>query len=163
MRLSERRVHCGLGVLAGYDQRVLLGGAVDHFVAGFQGHPRPGLWRAGLASLGDPNTLEDDEDASGVRFDGVFRLLLLGHGPTVKFRRDTASTLLRDFRSHLADNAQGLAHTNDHAAGAFPSMTLFLAAIVVFAVGLLGTLFLLFRDAHRGTKGLKRFLLSNWK
>ena len=110
MRLSERRVHCGLGVLAGYDQRVLLGGAVDHFVAGFQGHPRPGLWRAGLASLGDPNTLEDDEDASGVRFDGVFRLLLLGHGPTVKLRRDTASTLLRDFRSHLADNAQGLAH-----------------------------------------------------
>ena len=53
--------------------------------------------------------------------------------------------------------------TNDHAAGAFPSMTLFLAAIVVLAAGLLGTLFLLFCDAHRGTKGLKRFLLSNWK
>ena len=34
MRLSERRYG---------DQRVLLGGAVDHFVAGFQGHPRPGL------------------------------------------------------------------------------------------------------------------------
>ena len=61
VRLSERRVHCGLGVLSGYDQRVLLGGAVIDFVAGFQGHPRPGLWRAGLASLGDPNTLEDDE------------------------------------------------------------------------------------------------------
>ena len=43
------------------------------------------------------------------------------------------------------------------------SMTLFLVAIVVLAAGLLGTLVLLFRDAHRGTKGLKRFLLSNWK
>jgi hypothetical protein len=42
-------------------------------------------------------------------------------------------------------------------------MTLFLVAIMVLAAGLLGTLFLLFRDAHRGTKGLKRFLLSNWK
>jgi len=42
-------------------------------------------------------------------------------------------------------------------------MTLLLAAIVVLAAGLLGTLFLLFRDAHRGTKGPKRFLLSNWK
>jgi hypothetical protein len=42
-------------------------------------------------------------------------------------------------------------------------MTLFLAAIVVLAAGLLSTLFLLFRDAHRGTKGPKRFLLSNWK
>jgi hypothetical protein len=52
---------------------------------------------------------------------------------------------------------------NDQAAGAFSSMTLFLAAIVVLAAGLLGTLFLLFRDAHRGTKGPKRFLLSNWK
>jgi hypothetical protein len=52
---------------------------------------------------------------------------------------------------------------NDHAACAFPSMTLFLVAIVVLAAGLLGTLSLLFRDAHRGTKGLKRSLLSNWK
>jgi hypothetical protein len=42
-------------------------------------------------------------------------------------------------------------------------MILFLAAVVVLAAGLLGTLFLLFRDAHQGTKGLKRFLLSNWK
>jgi hypothetical protein len=42
-------------------------------------------------------------------------------------------------------------------------MPLFLVAIMVFAAGLLGTLFLLFRDAHRGTKGPKRFLLSNWK
>jgi hypothetical protein len=42
-------------------------------------------------------------------------------------------------------------------------MTLFLVAIVVLAAGLLGTLSLLFRDAHRGTKGLKRSLLSNWK
>jgi hypothetical protein len=52
---------------------------------------------------------------------------------------------------------------NDHAACAFPSMTLFLVAILVLAAGLLGTLFLLFRDAHRGTKGLKHSLLSNWK
>ena len=58
-------------------------------IAGFQGHPRAGLWRAGLASLGDPNALEDDEDAGAVRLDGAFRLLLLGHGPTVPFRRDT--------------------------------------------------------------------------
>jgi hypothetical protein len=42
-------------------------------------------------------------------------------------------------------------------------MTLFLVAIMVLAAGLLGTLFLLFRDAHRGTKGPNRFLLSNWK
>jgi hypothetical protein len=42
-------------------------------------------------------------------------------------------------------------------------MTLFLAAIVVLAAGVLGTLFLLFRDAHRGTKKLKRLLQSNWK
>jgi hypothetical protein len=42
-------------------------------------------------------------------------------------------------------------------------MTLFLVAIMVLAAGLLGTLFLLFRDEHRGTKGPKRFLLSNWK
>ena len=42
-------------------------------------------------------------------------------------------------------------------------MTLFLAAIVVLAAGLLGTLFLLFRDAHQGTKAPKRSLLSNWK
>jgi hypothetical protein len=33
-------------------------------------------------------------------------------------------------------------------------MTLFLVAILVLAAGLLGTLFLLFRDARRGTKGL---------
>ena len=52
---------------------------------------------------------------------------------------------------------------NDHAACAFPSMTLFLVAILVLAAGLLGTLLLLFRDAHRGTKGLKHSLLSNWK
>jgi len=85
----------------------LLGSAADHFVAGFQGHSRSGLRRAGLASLGDPNALEDDEDAGAVRLDGAFRLLLLGHGPTVPFRRDTASTLLRDFRSRPADNAPG--------------------------------------------------------
>jgi hypothetical protein len=42
-------------------------------------------------------------------------------------------------------------------------MTLFRAAIVEVAAGLLGTLFLLFRDAHLGTKGLKHSLLSNWK
>ena len=78
-----------------------------------------------------------------------------------------SSTLLRNFRSRPAD---GLAHysvlgrlANDHAAGAFPSMTLFRAAIVEVAAGLLGTLFLLFRDAHLGTKGLKHSLLSNWK
>ena len=32
--LSGGTDHCGLGVLAGHDQRVLLGGAADHFVAG---------------------------------------------------------------------------------------------------------------------------------
>jgi hypothetical protein len=43
-------------------------------------------------------------------------------------------------------------------------MTLFLVAILVCAAGLLGTLFLLFHDAPRGTtKALKRFLVSNWK
>jgi hypothetical protein len=49
---AAARDHRGLGVLAGHDQRVLLGGAADHFIAGFQGHPRSGLWRAGLAPLG---------------------------------------------------------------------------------------------------------------
>jgi hypothetical protein len=34
-------------------------------------------------------------------------LLLLGHGQPSHFRRDTASTLLRDFRSRPADNAPG--------------------------------------------------------
>lgn len=101
------RDHYGSGIVAGHDQRVLLGGAADHFVAGFQGHARSRRWRAGLASLGDPNTLEDDEDAGGVRLDGAFRLLLLGHGQPSHFRRDTASTLLRDFRSRPADNAPG--------------------------------------------------------
>jgi hypothetical protein len=115
--------------------------------------------------------LKDDEDAGAVRLDGAFRLLLLGHGPSVPFRRDTASTLLRDFRSRPADKrtrALRIKRTrgrlaNDHPPCAFPSMTLFLVAIMVLAAGLLGTLFLLFRDAHRGTKGPNRFLLSNWK
>ena len=79
--------------------------------------------------------------------------------------------ILRDSRSRPADNGprpcgphSALGRlANDQAAGAFSSMTLFLAAIVVLAAGLRGTLFLLFRDAHRGTKGPKRFLLSNWK
>jgi hypothetical protein len=93
VRLPGRRhgTPAGLGVLAGRVPRT----------------PTSRLVACRIASLGDPNTLEDDEDASDVRFDGVFRLLLLGHGPTVKLRRDTASTLLRDFRSHLADNAPG--------------------------------------------------------
>jgi hypothetical protein len=64
---------------------------------------------------------------------------------------------------------QGLAHkllgrlANDQAAGAFPSMSLFLVTVVAFAAGLLGTLYLLFRDAQQGTKAPKRSLLSNWK
>jgi tryptophan-rich sensory protein len=52
---------------------------------------------------------------------------------------------------------------NDQAAGAFLSMSLFVVTIVAFAAGLLGTLYLLFRDAQQGTKAPKRSLLSNWK
>ena len=52
---------------------------------------------------------------------------------------------------------------NDQAASAFPSLTLFLVAIVVVASGLFGTLVALMRNAPpQGTKP-KRFLLSNWK
>ena len=64
---------------------------------------------------------------------------------------------------------QGPAHkvlgrlANDQAAGAFPSMSLFLVTVVVFAAGLLGTLYVLFREAQQGTKALKRSSLSNWK
>ena len=60
--------------------------------------------------------------------DGAFCLLLLGHGPTVPFRRDTASTLLRDFRSCVFRSCetpdpvrlttdQGLADHTAHSAG----------------------------------------------
>ena len=35
-----------------------------------------GLRRAGLASLGDPNALEHNEDAGAVKLDGAFCLLL---------------------------------------------------------------------------------------
>lgn len=43
----------------------------------------------------------------------------------------------------------------------FQSMSLFLVTVVAFAAGLLGTLYLLFRDARQGTKAPKRSLL--WK
>ena len=75
---------------------------------------------------------------------------------------ETLNPVLLTAHQGLAQKRTGQL-TNDHAAGAFPSMTLFLVAIVVLAAGLLGALFLLFRDAHRGTKGPKRSLLSNWK
>jgi hypothetical protein len=98
-------------------------------------------------------------------------VLFLGHGRPSHFGGTLCLTLLRDFDPARADNGprpcapQSILGplANDHAAGAFPSMTLFLAAMVVLAAGLLGTLFLPFRDAHRGTKELNRFWLSNWK
>ena len=102
--------HYSLGVLAGYDQRVLLGGAADHFVAGFQGHPRPGLWRARLASFGDPNALEDDEDASAVRLDGAFRLLLLGHGQPSHFGGTLRQRCCETSDPVRLTTHQGLAH-----------------------------------------------------
>jgi hypothetical protein len=65
------------------------------------------------------------------------------------------------FRGRRGDLVKIL--SNDQAAGAFPSMSLFLVTVVAFAAGLLGTLYLLFRDAQQGTKAPKRSLLSNWK
>ena len=80
-------------------------------------------------------------------------------------RRSTARPGARGLRSImeaiLLDLTGRLA--NDQAAGAFPSMTLFLVATVVIASGLLGALVVLMRDAPpQGTKP-KRFLVSNWK
>ena len=124
-----------------------------------------------LASL----RLEHNEDAGAVRFDGAYCLLLLGHGQPSHFGGTLRLTPLRDFRSceisRPADNGprpcapQSVLGplANNHTAGAFPSMTLFLAAIVVLAAGLLGTLFLLFRDAHRGTKDSNVLLAIGWK
>jgi hypothetical protein len=74
----------GLDVLADHSQGVLIRGAAGHLVARLQGDPRSGLWRARLASLGDPNAVEDDEEAKAI---GLDRALLLGHGPPSHFGR----------------------------------------------------------------------------
>jgi hypothetical protein len=49
------------------------------------------------------------------------------------------------------------------APGEGPIHAPFMLIGVAFAAGLLGTLYLLFRDARQGTKAPKRSLLSNWK
>ena len=77
----------GLDVLADHDHGVLLRGAAGHRAARLQGHPRPGLWGASLASLGDPNAVEDDTEAKALGLDRTFRLLLLGHQSIILLRQ----------------------------------------------------------------------------